>query len=236
MENRITITLEDYFNGGYTLPQNIDKFIELEISDVKYNIKDMFTKLNLYKEIGSETQELFKHNLDILIDDALALYNPQLKLLKDNFDTLMARKVTEISSGENSQGIEETNSKNNTENKDIQETSSVTGGNNSSKTNETDNYLNPANTDSTKLKDKTLSGTTENFTTNGESEYTHDGETTSSETGQKNVVSNSHFTESRERTFGYFRSNPEILQKANECFDLVSKILTYLDRAFIGEY
>ena len=176
MENRITITLEEYFNGGYTLPENIDKFIELEISDVKYNIKDMFTKRNLYKEIGSETQELFKHNLDVLIDDALALYNPQLKLLSENIESLMSRTVKET----------------------------VKGKGNSESTGK--NYLNPANTDATKLTDKN--------TNERENEY----------------------EETRDRSFVFFKSNPEILQKANECFDLVSKILTYLDRAFIGEY
>ena len=176
MTDRITITLKEYLDSGYTLPENIEQFIELDIADKKYNIKELFSKRNLYKEIGSETEELFKHNLDVLIDEALALYNPQLKLLQDNFNSLMKRTVTEEISGSGSRGS----------------------------TNK--NYLNPANTDATKLSDKN--------TNEAENEY----------------------EETRDRSFGFFKSNPEILIKANECFEVVVKILKYLDKAFIGEY
>lgn len=172
----ITITLDEYLNEGYTLPENINDFIILEINEIEYNISDMFVKRNRYKEIGSETEELFKHNLDVLIDECLSLYNPQLKLLQDNYENLMKRTVTEEISGDGERH-----------------------GSNK-------NYLNPANTNATKLSDKT--------DTDGTNEY----------------------HETRDRSFGFFKSNPEILQKANECFEVVTKILKYLDKAFIAEY
>ncbi len=176
MTDRITITLKEFLDSGYTLPENIKDFVGLEIADVTYNIETLFTKRNLYKEIGSETEELFKHNLDVLIDEALALFNPQLKLLQDNYENLMKRTVTEEISGSGSRGS----------------------------TDKT--YLNPANNDATKLSDKN--------TVEAENEY----------------------EETRDRSFGLFKSNPEILQKANECFELVTNILKHLDKAFIGEY
>ena len=172
----ITITLDKYLNEGYTLPENLESFIELNIDGLKYNVKELFIKRNRYKEIGSETEELFKHNLDVLIDEALILFNPQLKLLQDNFDELMKRTVKE----------------------------NVSGSGNRGSTNK--NFLNPANTDATKLTDKNTNET--------ENKY----------------------EETRDRSFGFFKSNPEILKKANECFDVVSNILNHLDKAFIGEF
>ena len=149
--DRITITLKEYLDEGYELPENLSSFITLDIAGHKYDIAELFEKRNLYKEIGSETEELFKHNLSVLIDEALALYNPRLKLLQDNFENLMKRTVEE----------------------------SISGSGSRSSTNK--NYLNPANTDATKLTDKNE--------VNGENEY----------------------EETRDRSFGFFKSNPEIL-------------------------
>ena len=174
--DRITITLQEYLAEGYELPDNLSDFITLDIADIEYDIPTLFEKRNLYKEIGSETEELFKHNLSVLIDEALALYNPQLKLLQDNFENLMKRTVQEHIEGSGDR--------------------SSTG----------KNFLNPANTDATKLTDKN--------TVEGENSYEED----------------------RDRSFGFFKSNPEVLQKANECFRVVSEILKYLDKAFIAEY
>lgn len=184
MEDRITITLDAYLAQGYTIPDNIDKFLTLDLAGTEYNIRDLFVKRNLYKEIGSETEELFKHNLDVLIDESLSLYNPQLKLLQDNFNSLMSRKVTELSSG------------------------SASGSGNVDDTSLS--YLNPANADSAKVSDKN--------------------------TYSKTASDSRSFSESRERVFGFFKSNPDILKTANECFDVVLKILYHLDKAFIGEY
>lgn len=172
----ITITLKEYLDSGYTLPENLSDFLELSIADITYNITDLFEKRNLYKEIGSETEDLFKHNLSVLIDEALALYNPQLKLLQDNFNTLTARTVQE----------------------QIEGSGSRSGSNK--------NYMQPANTNASKLTDRQ--------DTEGENSY----------------------SETRDRSFGFFKSNPEILRAANECFEVVQKILYHLDKAFIGEY
>ena len=180
----ITLTLKDYLEGGYVLPENIDSFLTLDLVDVEYNIRDLFTKRNLFKEIGSETEDLFKHNLDVLIDEALSKFNPQLKLLQDNFNKLMDRKVAQLSSGESSEESEgdTTNS----------------------------NYLNPANSNAQRLTDKAP--------------------------GNMSGSVSKSYSESRERVFGYFKTNPEMLKTANECFNVVVDILKYLDKAFIGEY
>ena len=124
MEDRITITLKEYLDGGYSLPENIHKFITLDVDENEYNINDMFIQRNLYKEIGNETQELFKHNLTTLIDEALVMYNPQLKLLNENYNNLTNRKTTETTQGE------------------------------ATRNNNNKNYLNPANTSSEKLSDR----------------------------------------------------------------------------------
>ena len=122
--NRITITLDEYLSGGYTLPDNIKNFITLNIDENNYNIEDMFVIRNKYKEIGSETEELFKHNLTALIDEALAQFNPQLKLLSENYNKLMERTTTE-------------------------ENTSYSVGNDDNKA-----YLNPANTNAEKLTNR----------------------------------------------------------------------------------
>lgn len=121
--DRITMTLKDYLESGYTLPANLDNFIKLNIDGNEYDIKELFTKRNLHKEIGSETQELFKHNLEVLVDETLTTYNPKLKLLQDNFSKLMDRTAEEKTDG-----------------------SSENDGQN-------ENYLQPANTSATKLSD-----------------------------------------------------------------------------------
>ena len=121
--DRITITLKEYFSGGYTLPDNISLFEKLNIDGNIYDIENMFVDRNLYKEIGSETQELFKHNLKNLINEALVEYNPKLKLLNENYKDLMTRTVEETTES----GTETAN-----ENK---------------------NYLVPSNTNAEKLQD-----------------------------------------------------------------------------------
>lgn len=125
-----TIRFDEYLKQGYTIPDNIDDFIELDIDDNKYNIRQMFTLRNKYKEIGAETQELFKHNLEVSINEALVLFNPKLRIIQDSYLDMLKRTVEE------SEEI-------------------VTSDDYSNQ-----NYLQPSNTSATKLTDMNKSGGT----------------------------------------------------------------------------
>lgn len=173
---QITVTLEDYLNRGYDIPINIEKFIKLNITGEEIDIKTLFIKRNLYKDIGSEVEELFKHNLEVAIDEALVIFNPRLKLLQDNFSKLMDRTVQEEVNGETS----------------------------ADRNNEV--YYNPINANSSKLTNRDTS------------------------------ASSGSYHEIKTRSFGYFKSNGEVLKNAMDIDDTVSSILKYLDRCFIGEY
>lgn len=212
--DRITMTLKEYLEQGYSLPDKIDTFAELSIGNVSYNIKELFIERNSWKEIGSETQELFKINLTSLLNTAHARYNPQLVLLQDNFNDLMSRVAKEKVSGT------ETNT---TEGESVEETN--TNYEDKNFTNETENYLNPANTNATILTGK------DKQTLNGKRQYGGENTTTVNNTNTKTIDM------TNERIFGFFKSNPEVLKSAMEISaNVVEDIMTYLDRAFIGEY
>lgn len=130
MTAQYTMYLKDYLAQGYTLPTNIDSFIPLIIGDRTYRVRNSFIiRFNL-REIGSETQELFKHNLEVSIDEALARFNPQLYLLQESYEKLLQRTETESTSR--------------TENEKANNEATINQ--------ETQEYLNPANTSATKLQ------------------------------------------------------------------------------------
>ena len=130
MKALYTMTLQDYFKQGYELPTNIDEFITLNIAGKSYNVRKSFTLRFNLREIGSETQELFKHNLEVSIDEALARFNPQLYLLQENYEKLLQRTETESTSR--------------TENEQANNEATINQ--------ETQEYLNPANASATKLQ------------------------------------------------------------------------------------
>ena len=180
----ITITLDSLIKQGYKLPDNLNKFIIVNLnsngendSGLIFNIPEMFIKRNLLKDIGSETEEMFLHNLSILIDEALVKYNHKLKLLNDSYNKLLERKIVENKSG---------TSNSNNENK---------------------NYYNPMNENDTSViynKNKY----------NKENSY----------------------NESVDKSFGYWKTNAELVKIALEIENVVFNVLTHLDTAFIGEY
>lgn len=212
MEEIDFMTLKEYLDDENTLPENIEDFIELDIAGVEYNIEDLFVKRNYYKKLGSPTADLFKHNLDVLIDEALAKFNPQLRLLQDNFTKLMDRKVAEMSSGNATDETHGTNTG----------TDTTVHSGTDNLTNK--NYLNPANTDATKLSEKTDVDETKNLT-----------DATTLNLANSSTKTKT-FSESKDRTFAWLKTNPEIIQSANKCFEVVTDILRYLDRAFLSEY
>lgn len=74
MTNRITETLDQYLMQGYELPSNINRFKTIVMYDQTLNFKDMFIQRNRFKEIGSESEEIFKQNLSSLIDESYLIY------------------------------------------------------------------------------------------------------------------------------------------------------------------
>lgn len=175
---QISITLEDYIKEGNEIPSNIEKFETILpiLMGYETTIKALFIQRNFFKDIGSETEFLFKHNLESLINSALSLYNAKLKIIQDNIENVLKRTVTETTKGTNE----------------------------TARTNET--FLNPVNTNASKLTDKTATTATANY------------------------------DEVKEKTFAYAKSNPELIQETMKLNTVINNILEYLDRAFIGEY
>ena len=179
-----TITLNILINQGYKLPDNLNKFIIVNLnsngendSGLIFNIPEMFIKRNLLKDIGSETEEMFLHNLSILIDEALVKYNHKLKLLNDSYNKLLERKIVENKSG---------TSNSNNENK---------------------NYYNPMNENDTSV-------------IYNKNKYNRENS----------------YNESVDKSFGYWKTNAELVKIALEIENVVFNVLTHLDTAFIGEY
>lgn len=97
-----TMTLQEYLDSGYTLPDNIKEFHTLDYTGNKKTVEELFLLRCKYKEIGCETQDIFKHELEVIIDEALIKYNMKLKLYIDNYNTLMSRTVKEVRDGNTS--------------------------------------------------------------------------------------------------------------------------------------
>lgn len=143
MTAQYTMYLKDYFLQGYELPANIDEFLTLNIAGTTYNVRKSFILRFNLREIGSETQEIFKHNLEVSIDEALAKFNPQLYLLQESYEKLLQRTETECT--------------NRTENERANNKATINQ--------EHQEYLNPANANATKLQGRntnTNSGTGKN--------------------------------------------------------------------------
>ena len=130
MTAQYTMYLKDYLAQGYDLPENMSTFLSLVIARKEYNVKRSFLLRFKLREIGSESPELFKHNLEVSVDEALARYNPQLYLLQESYEKLLQRTETESTSRSESESA-----------------------NNEATINqETQEYLNPANANATKLQ------------------------------------------------------------------------------------
>lgn len=108
MTNRITETLEQYLMQGYDLPNNINRFKTIVMYEQTLNFKDMFIQRNRFKEIGSESEEIFKQNLSSLIDESYLIYYNKiansLSIIEKTFNPLTLSKnvsVTLKDSGSN---------------------------------------------------------------------------------------------------------------------------------------
>lgn len=77
--------------GQENLPTELQNFPTWE----EQNFIDRFIERFKYREIGSETVELFSHNLKMCTNEAISIYKRKLQLQLDNFDDLYKRTVAE---------------------------------------------------------------------------------------------------------------------------------------------
>lgn len=77
--------------GQENLPTELQSFPQWE----SQNFIDRFIERFKYREIGSETVELFSHNLKMCTNEAISIYKRKLQLQLDNFDDLYKRTVKE---------------------------------------------------------------------------------------------------------------------------------------------
>lgn len=74
----------------HEVPSVLDK---LPPDESGKTFKERFIERNYYKEIGSETEELFEMHLQIRCDECVEDYSWRIKLFNDNLDKLMLRYI-----------------------------------------------------------------------------------------------------------------------------------------------
>lgn len=120
-----TIYFSQYLKN-HELPSALDKLP----SDANgKTFKQRFIERNYYKEIGSETEELFEMHLAIRCDEVVEDFGWKIKLFNDNYENLMNRYI-DVHNEKTEQN----------EGEDISE-------------NENHNYYNPLDTQSNTLSD-----------------------------------------------------------------------------------
>lgn len=176
-----------YLEHGNIHPQELDLFPQIKISDlVSLSMSDLARERWFYLEIGSETEELFTHNLKKVIHESLVLYVDKIKLYNDNITSLMSRIVAE---------------------------SEVHTENGGTTYNDQNNYyLNPTDEQTENLVVQNVNKSNESAT-----------------------VINRKETQ-RNKSFGFFKTNPEILAEVNKLKIVYMEALQYMDKAFMEIY
>lgn len=89
-----TERFSDYIaNGGETYRELFDKFPKFTLGDLNFSLYDLFIEDNSFREIGSETEELFSYYLRRTIDEALVIFVPKIQLFIDKFMNVLDRKI-----------------------------------------------------------------------------------------------------------------------------------------------
>lgn len=97
-----TERFSDYIaNGKNTYRELFDKFPVFTLGNVNISLYDMFIQYNSFREIGSETEELFEHYLERTVKEALIIFVPKIQLFIDNFMKVLDRKLQLVSSNDN---------------------------------------------------------------------------------------------------------------------------------------
>lgn len=100
-----TETLDEFLehNEEYKglIKAKFDKFPVFNLYDLNLSMWDMFVEDNGIREIGAETEYLFKRYLNRLTDNLLIKYVPKINIFIDNFNSLFDRKVKLTGDGKN---------------------------------------------------------------------------------------------------------------------------------------
>ncbi len=125
-----TETLDEFFehNKEYKelIKAKFDKFPVFNLYNLNLSMWEMFVEDNGIKEIGAETEYLFKRYLNRLVDNLLVKYVPKIQIFIDNFNALFDRKV-KLTEGATGTYFLNPMQQNNTENLIIQDVSKYEG-------------------------------------------------------------------------------------------------------------
>lgn len=125
-----TETLDEFFEHNKEYKELIkvkfDKFPVFNLYNLNLSMWEMFVEDNGIKEIGAETEYLFKRYLNRLVDNLLVKYVPKIQLFIDNFNTLFDRKVKLVEGATGTYFLNPMQ-QNNTENLIIQDVSKYEG-------------------------------------------------------------------------------------------------------------
>lgn len=102
---RYTETLNEFIvnNAEYVelIKAKFDKFPSFSLYELNLNMWDMFVEDNGIREIGAESEYLFKRYLNRLTDSLLIKYVPKISVFVDNFNEMFSRKIQLKDSGKN---------------------------------------------------------------------------------------------------------------------------------------
>lgn len=125
-----TETLDEFFEHNKEYKELIkvkfDKFPVFNLYNLNLSMWEMFVEDNGIREIGAETEYLFKRYLNRLTDNLLIKYVPKIQLFIDNFNTLFDRKV-KLTEGATGTYFLNPMQQNNTQNLIIQDVSKYEG-------------------------------------------------------------------------------------------------------------
>lgn len=100
-----TETLDEFLSNNAEYKELIkakfDKFPKFTLYNLDISMWDMFVEDNGIREIGAETEYLFKRYLNRLVDNLLIKYVPKISMFIDNFNELFSRKIQLKDNGKN---------------------------------------------------------------------------------------------------------------------------------------
>ncbi len=253
-----TIYLADYLSD-HALP---DCLALMPDDDSGCTFSDRFKMRNLYKEIGSETEEMFSYFLDMKAHEVVNKYKWKIENYISHRDTLMTRMATLTEStkhkengnnehrdravhiGDYSTNMEASQDK--TESVKGSNSSSTSGSTGENKTHS--EYFNPISDSSDNLVNK-IGDTDE--TTNGSTTRGSNKNTSTTSEGHKENTTEAHSetatdggsskydierktVRTHDELFGSLRNNAEIMQLTNDLAVLYEQALAEMDVLFMG--
>ncbi|MCD8200788.1 MAG: hypothetical protein LUD47_01770 [Clostridia bacterium] len=253
-----TIYLADYLST-HDLPDCLSLMPD---DDSGCSFTDRFKMRNLYKEIGSETEEMFEYFLTMKSHEVVNRYKWKIENYIEHRDTLMTRMATLTESTEHDEAgnnshedsavhtgdysTDMTASQNKTESLKGSTESSTSGSTSEDKTHS--EFFNPINSTSDNLVNKTSdtdTGSSESTTkgSNQNTSTTEEGHTenTTEKHEEKATDGGSSKYDIERKTvrthdelFGSLKNNAEIMQLTNDLAVLYEEALAAMDVLFMG--